>query len=303
MSGVSMNPATTRTVMLHTLPLTVEKQSELRDLVHAYTKAKDRFLLQLHSRAMWRYLDDKRGLRDAMKAAGNYPIGVHVHLSDQAAFDAIDTMVRHIESVITGANVRANIWRRNSALKRRFAYTCLKRYEWMANILMGRNPAIESSAFCGLDDKGRDPVAKYLHRVLRKAFSRTRLPRTCLKRTMALDDTLYSVFTVTNIPTGHSCDNSSRRCRQKHVCQSVSVVGTRPNKRIVLPLAGVSKTARNICIVRDQDTDRAVIHVPYAIEPLKGGVRPTGSYRLGSHQGAHRLRWHEAWPRTREDAW
>ncbi len=274
MTGISMTTASTRTVMLHTLPLTAEKQTGIRDLVHTYTKTKDRFLSQLHSRAMWRHLDDKRGFREAMKATGNYPNGVNVHLVDQAAFDAVDTMVRHIESVIAGANVKAKIWRHYQGFERRFAYTCLKRYEWIADSLMGRTPAIKSKALCGLDDKGRDQVARYLHRVLRKAFSGNRLPRTRITRSMSLDDTLYTTCERVGVPKGHVCDNSNRRCRQKHVRQYISVVGTGPNKRIMLPLAGVSRVSGNIRIVLDKDADRAVMHVPYAIEPLEEASGP-----------------------------
>ena len=274
MSGVSMVTATTRTVMLHTLPLTSHKRCEVRDLVHTYTKAKDRFLLQLHSRLMWRHLDDKRGFRDGMKAAGNYPKGINVHLSDQAAFDAVDTMVRHIESVIARANVKAKISKRyeTKELERRFAYTCLKRYLWIADILMGKTPVIESRALSGLDDKGRDQVARYLHRVLKKAFSGNRLPRTHVERSMSLDDTLYTAFEKTSSPEDHACDNSNRCCRQGHVRQYVSTIGIKSGSRITLPLAGVSGIVGNIRVVLDEDADRAVICVPYAIKPLAAAV-------------------------------
>lgn len=104
---------------------------------------------------------------------------MNVHLVDQAAFDAVDTWVRHIESVIATGDVKAKIHRRyrGEELQRRYAYTCLKRYGWIGEILQGNVPGIESNALAGLGEQERDQVARYLHRVLRKALSKHENPR------------------------------------------------------------------------------------------------------------------------------
>ena len=81
---------------------------------------------------------------------------MNVHLIDQAAFDAVDTCVRHIESCIARARIKARIWRRFSDEdERHYAYACLARYERMGEILRGEVPGIDSKALAGLGEKER----------------------------------------------------------------------------------------------------------------------------------------------------
>ena len=179
MSGISINVVTKRTVMLHTIPLTARKQDEIRSLLCGYAKAKDGFLTAPSTATMWRYLDDKRGFRNTMKTAGRYPQGVNAHLLDQAAFDAVDTMVRHVESTTAGADVRANTGRRyqSEELEHRFAYTCVKRYEWIADVLCGRTVAVE----CFLVARSQSfPLRSFGSRLTRLAFPCGRVLRSLL---------------------------------------------------------------------------------------------------------------------------
>ena len=228
-------------------------------------------------------LDSKRDFRDAMKKAGAYPEAVNVHLMDQAAFDAVDTWVRHIESVIATADVKAKIHRRyrRDELQRRYAYTCLKRYGWIGEILQGGVPAIESKALAGLGEKERGQIARYLHRVIRKALSEHKNPRAHAERSMALDETLYTTFVNSAVPEGHTCDTASRGCKQSHQRQYVEIIGTRPGARIALPLAGVSRVSGNIRLVADEGADYVTIHTTYAVKPLGAGTGPDDSIDWG----------------------
>lgn len=197
-----------------------------------------------------------------MKAAGVYPEGVNVHLVDQAAFDAVDTWVRHIESVIATGDVKAKIHRRyrGEELQRRYAYTCLKRYGWIGEILQGNVPGIESNALAGLGEQERDQVACYLHRVLRKALSKHENPRAHAERSMSLDDTLYTTFTNRAIPEGHTCDLKARRCKQGHLRQYVEIIGADPLFR--LPGCHTCQATSDSCPTRVQTVQRSTSPTP-----------------------------------------
>ena len=269
-----IKPMTTRTARLATLPLVQAKQSELRTVVSTYNASKDIFMVTLASRRMWRYLDNKREFRDAMKNTGAYPAGVNVHPVDQAAFDACETWVRHIESVITLADIKGRIYGSLDGLERYYAYTCLKRYGWIGTILIGGTPKVDSTQLAGLDVRSREQVARYLHRILRKAFSKITNPRAHLKRSLSLDETLYRVFeTRTTPPPDHICGDS-KRCKASHRRQYVSIVGSKSRQRINLPLAGFSSVKGNIRVVLDKGDDRAYIHTSYEITPKGKATGP-----------------------------
>ena len=283
MSSKPMPLAEQRTVRLQTLALSAHKRQQIDELLHAYRLAKDRFLVELAPANTWGLIDSKRGFRDAMKKAGTYPEGVNVHLVDQAAFDAVDTWVRHIESVLATGNVKAKIWRRyrGDELKRRFAYTCLKGYGWIGEILRGQVPDIKSKVLAGLAEQERVQIARYLHRVLRKALSRGENPRAHAERSMSLDETLYTTFITNAVPEGHTCDPKARRCKQGHMRQYVEIIGAETGARIALPVAGVSHVLGNIRLVADEDADRVAIHVVYAVKALGEGTGPDDSIDWG----------------------
>ena len=276
-----------RTVRLQSLPLCAHKRVQIAKLLSTYRIAKDRFLLELAPARTWGLLDSKRTFRDAMKAAGAYPAGVNVHLVDQAAFDAVDTWVRHIESVLATGDVLAKVYRhyRTEGLQRRYAYTCLKRYGWIKEILQGKVPVVDSQDLGHLGEKERSEVTRYLHSVLRKALCRCKNPRAHAKRSMSLDDTLYTTFTGRTILEDHICDAESRRCKQGHLRQYVKIVGAEPGARIALPLAGVSQVSHNIRLVADEGVDegagRVTVHVTYAVKPLGAGTGPDDSIDWG----------------------
>jgi hypothetical protein len=96
-----------RTVRLATLPLNKGKYDELCAVIEHYTGAKRVFVAYLHQVSLWRLLDRSKSFRDYAKAQGLYPEGINVHLIDQAAFDATDTCVRHIESCLARGNIKA----------------------------------------------------------------------------------------------------------------------------------------------------------------------------------------------------
>jgi len=242
-----------RTVRLATLPLNPGKQAEIRSVVATYTDTKRQFVGRLRSSSMWRHFDDKRGFRNWAKHEGLYPKDINVHLVDQAAFDAADTCIRHIESCIERAHTKARIWRRFAdENERHYAYACLARYSALGEIMIGGTPELDAG---GLSAEARAKVASYLHRVLRAVLTGT-WPTVQRSRQMALDETLYTTFVV------------ERPGSTPNKRQYVSIIGAQPHKRIIIPLAGISRVSGNIRVVLDEDGDRAAIHVTYDLPSL-----------------------------------
>jgi len=242
-----------RTVRLASLPLNQRKLADLRQVVGSYAAAKHVFIAVLRQPSMWHHLDDKRGFRDWAKHQGLYPPGMNVHLVDQAAFDAVDTCVRHIDSVVATFNLKARIWRRfSNEDDRHYAYACLAYKSALGIIMRGGTPDLAVEA---LTKKQRQTIARYLHRLFRKALAGT-WPTVRLARSMALDETLYSSFVI------ERPDKTPKRR------QYVRVIGPQSGERIVVPLAGVSRVSGNIRLVLDESDTRAFIHVTYEMRPL-----------------------------------
>jgi|GEM_PF-934255 len=244
-----------RTVKLASLHLNQHKQADLRQVMDSYATAKRTFVAVLRQPSMWHHLDDKRKFRDWAKQQGLYPPGVNVHLVDQAAFDALDTCVRHINSIIATSSLKARIWRRfSNEDERYYAYTCLARKSALGTIMRGGTPNITMGQH-GLTKKERQAIARYLHRHMRKALAGT-WPTVRLARSIALGETLYSSFVV------ERPDKTPKRR------QYVQVIGPRSRERITIPLSGVSRVFGNIRVVVDEGDTRAFIHVTYGVRTL-----------------------------------
>ncbi|MHB1885089.1 MAG: zinc ribbon domain-containing protein [Acidimicrobiales bacterium] len=242
-----------RTVRLSSLPLNAAKQAELSHVIASFTNPKGGFVRLLRPASMWHHLDDKRGFRDWAKDEGLYPEDMNVHLVDQAAFDAVDTCVRHIESCIALSNVKARIWRRFSDEgERHYAYACLARYSALGEILSGGTPGLAAG---DLSPEKRVLVCRYLHRLLREAINGT-WPEVRLSRSMYLDESMYSTIVV------------EQKGKSTGMRQYVNVVSSKKGRRIVLPLSGLSRVSGNIRVVLDEDSDRAFVHVAYNLAPL-----------------------------------
>ena len=245
-----------RTVRLATFPLNRGKYTELVSVVSSYAEAKRQFVGHLRSPSLWALLDRGRSFRDHAKARGWYPVGMNVHLVDQAAFDAVDTCVRHIESCLARADVKARIWRRfTDEDARHYAYACLARYSALGEIMGGAVPVIPTVIVAPAT---RAAVASYVHRIIRSAVNGT-WPRVTQARSMALDSTLYSVLDVR---------------RTGRTSRYVSVAGTTPRARVLIPLAGVSRVSGNIKVVLDDEHERAFVHVVYDVATLGPATGP-----------------------------
>lgn len=85
-----------RTAQYESRPLNREQRRQLLALVNACCRVKSLALTILGRTQAWDYLDTPNAFRDAMKS--RYIPGVPVHLQDQAAFDAVATMGRYLES-------------------------------------------------------------------------------------------------------------------------------------------------------------------------------------------------------------
>jgi len=244
-----------RTVRLPSLPLNQRKQADLRQVMDSYAAAKRTFVAVLRQPSMWHHLENKRKFRDWAKRQGLYPSGVNVHLVDQAAFDAVDTCVRHIASVVASSSLKAKIWRRfSNEAERHYAYACLASSSALGIIMRGGTPNITMEQH-SLTKKERQAIARYLHRHMRKALAGT-WPTVRLARSMALDETLYSSFVV---------ERPGKTPKRR---QYVQVIGPRSRERITIPLSGVSRVSGNIRVVLDEGSTRAFMHVAYEIQPL-----------------------------------
>jgi len=253
-----------RTVRLASLPLNRRKLEDLRQVMDSYAAAKRVFVAVLRQPSMWHHLEDKRKFRDWAKQQGLYPPGVNVHLVDQAAFDAVDACVRHIDSIVAASNLKARIWRRfSNEDKRHYAYACLARKSALGIIMCGGTPDITkkqrdpTTKQRGPTKKERQAIARYLHRLCRKALAGT-WPTVRLARSMALDETLYSSFVI------ERPDKTPKRR------QYVKVIGPRSGERVAVPLTGASRVSGNIRLVLDESDTHAFIHVAYEIQPLPG---------------------------------
>ena len=240
--------------MLATLPLNRAKRDQIAELECIYAKATDRFLVILAPASMWYHLASKQRFRDWAKTQGLYPDGVNVHLVDQAAFDAVDTWIRHIESVIVTSKLKAKIWRRFSKGQCHYAYSLLTSYADIGAVIRGEVPKREKIKVSDLE---RAFLCRFLRRHLKEALENAGNPRARSTRSLSLDETLYTTWVV------ERADGKPARR------QYVSIVGPRQGKRIVLPLTGISRVSGNIRVVMDERASRAFVHVAYEIEQME----------------------------------
>ncbi len=77
---------------------------------------KDNFLRVLDRTPAWHHLDAPCTFRASIQ--GERLPGVPVHLQDQALFDAVDAMRRHIQSAITNTHVKVKVFTRFDGAKR-----------------------------------------------------------------------------------------------------------------------------------------------------------------------------------------
>jgi len=264
-----------RTVRLATLPLNRGKYGELCSVIGHYSDAKRVFVAHLRQAS----LDQSKSFRDYAKAQGLYPDEVNVHLVDQAAFGAVDTCIRHIESCCTRGNVKAKVWRRfTDEDERHYAYACLARYSAIGQIMGGGVPEIPTVT---ISPETSAKIASYLHRVIRDALGSS-WPTVIKSRSMSLDSTLYSVV-----------NNETRTGKTRRY---VKVVGPTRNKRISLPLSGLSRVSGNIRVVLDEERKRAFIHVSYDVArqdratgpavALDWGITEVCTDSSGAHHGS-----------------
>jgi len=264
-----------RTVRLATLPLNRGKYGELCSVIGHYSDAKRVFVAHLRQAS----LDQSKSFRDYAKAQGLYPDEVNVHLVDQAAFGAVDTCIRHIESCFARGNVKAKVWRRfTDEDERHYAYACLARYSAIGQIMGGGVPEIPTVT---ISPETSAKIASYLHRVIRDALGSS-WPTVIKSRSMSLDSTLYSVV-----------NNETRIGKTRRY---VKVVGPTRNKRISLPLSGLSRVSGNIRVVLDEERKRAFIHVSYDVArqdratgpavALDWGITEVCTDSSGAHHGS-----------------
>lgn len=249
-------PPLKRTAKYETLPLNRGKRGVLLELVHTYTEIKDSFLCMLGRTNAWHHLDDPRALRHTTRAARRDD--VPAHLQDQALFDAVDTLRRFIEAGVAAVHLRAKLFQRFDREQRHYAFWLLRRYARIGAVLRGEAPdptppPRSKQRPIGISMLDRKEVVRFLRRSLRHALGRP--PRVHLRRSLALDSTLYRVF-----------EHAGR--------QYVSIATLTPRKRLALPLRGRGRITGNVRIVLNPARQTVSVHMPYNVrvpaEPAAG---------------------------------
>ena len=247
-----------RTAKYETVMLNVGKWRVIEEIARAYASEKDRTLVLLGRAVNWHFLDDKRSLRTAMKGTTSLP----VHLHDQAIFDAVDTMKRHIEAAKAHTHVRAKVFTRFDGAKRHYAFWILRSYGRIGLILGGKAPTPDFE----VTPDDRRAVGRFLRRTLRRALGHP--PRVRLGRSFMVDETLYRVFSQT---AEHA---SVER-------QYIKVASLTRGHRIVLPLRGRGRIDGNVRIVLRADRRTVEVHTPYDVR----ASAPKGDAVMGLDAG------------------
>ena len=244
-----------RTAKYESLPLNKGKANMLRQLVNAFADAKDECLRRLGQTKAWYYLDSARKCRDDFKSF--YRKGVPVHLQDQAVFDAVATLVKFIESGLANTHIRARVFNRFDGAKRRYAFWLLRSYGRIGSVLRGDAPLPVFT----ISLNERKEVVCFLRKKLRKSLGQA--PRLRVRRSFALDDTLYRTF-----------EYNGR--------QYVSVAGLIPRKRLIIPLRGRGRIGGNVRLVWDESRKTAFVHTPYDV---KTPIKPAAGANVGLDAG------------------
>lgn len=231
-----------RTAKYQSRPLNKRKWQMLTDLVDAFARVKEGVLLILSRTGAWDRLDSPKRFRDEMKS--EYPPGVPVHLLDQAVFDAADTMIRFIESALTSSHAKRRIFHEFDGVKRGYAFWLLRKYGRLGAVLRGE-ASVPAFAISSLERKA---VVRFLRRVIRPALGTP--PRVHLRRSMALDSTLYRVF-------------------QRNGRMYVAISSLTKGEWLIIPLLGQGAVHGNIRVVWDRLRGVAAIHMPYEVRRPK----------------------------------
>ena len=228
------------------MPLNRGKRRTLLDLVLAYANVKDSFLRLLGRTGAWHHLDKPRALRAETKT--NRRKGMPAHLQDQARFDAVDTIRRFVEAGIAATHVRSKLYHRFEKEKRHYGFWILRSYGRIGMVLRGEapqppHPTAEYPKVkpVSISVSERKEVVRFLRRSLRKALGRA--PRVHLRRSFALDSTLYGSF-----------EHNGR--------QYVSIASLLPRKRRILPLGGRGRISGNVRIVLNPARATVSVHLP-----------------------------------------
>lgn len=232
----------TRTVKWLSGPLNTGKWAAVLAIATAYSLQKDAFLRTLARTVRWADLDNPRAFRKRDKASRVNCWTLPVHLYDRALFDAVETMRRWILAAIAQTHIEGKLFRMFEGRQRRYAFWLLRKFVRIGAVLRGEAP--EPQFAIALAE--RQAVVRLLRRLLRKALGKA--PRVHLRRSFALDNTLYRFFTHQGKPY-------------------LSIASLVPGQRIVIPLKGfpVPAVTGNVRVVIDPLQHTVAIHVPIPV--------------------------------------
>lgn len=241
----------TRTIQWLSHGLNSGKWAAVLALVTAYSRQKDAFLRALAQTGRWADLDSFRAFRNRDKTMRVNFWKLPVHLYDRALADAVDTMKRWILAAVTQAHIKGKLFRTFEGPQRRYAFWLLRKFARIGAVLRGEAPAPPFEISLG----ERKTVARLLRRLLRKALGQS--PRVHLRRSFALDNSLYRFFTHKGQPY-------------------LAIVSLIPGKRIVIPLKGFPAPAvtGNVRVVLDPVKHTVAVHIPVSVQVKTLPERP-----------------------------
>ncbi len=236
-----------RTAKYATRPLNRCKRQGLRVLINAFAERKDFALRTLARTREWHRLDGRwQVVRDAMKAS--YRTGVPVHLQDQAVKDAVLTMRRWIDAAVARMHLRRRVFVRFSGEQRHYAFWLLQRYGRIGAVLRGEAPMPDFE----LPAQERREVVRFLRRLFRRGLGAP--PRLRLRRSMALDSSLYRVF-------------------EHRGKLYVAIASMEKGARLALPLRGRGRIDGDLRVVFDPGRHTAFVHVAYDVRTAAGPAK------------------------------
>ncbi|MCL4495101.1 MAG: transposase [Firmicutes bacterium] len=192
----------------------------LRDLIHAYTRQKDAYLVELAKTKNWHLWQAPRKHKRVFAREYSHHT-LPIHLEDLCLFDAVATLIAFVESAKARHHWKAQIFHHTTdPEERRRYFTALKHYGTLAKILSG---------------VWYDP---WFFHLVRNALMHP--PRVHQRRSAMLDSSSYRVF----IEQGK---------------QYISLTSLVKGQRIVLPLLGNTPITGTIRLV-SVDSDHFEIH-------------------------------------------
>lgn len=203
-----------RTIKRISLQLNKSKQKEIDNLIEAYCKEKDKWLVFLSSNKNIRYTKQFRFLRDSLVKDGyKSPYGLPPSHWKNALDDACKQMDMYWQATFTGFKKYVASNENFNEKQKHWCFSIMKNYEAFSDVRCFKYPSLKACDDAKLIGK----AGNFLNRLITKQVKN--MPRVKLVRSMSLTSNVYSL-------------------KEKGGKQFVSVSSLTKGKPIVIPLLG-----------------------------------------------------------------